>query len=260
MSLTPANPPSELQPVGVPPETTTAARDVPARGLLSPGFLVTAALLVAAGLGMRPGLDALARAFEKAGAPIRRPLSSFDAAALPSFRAANMPAEVPSMEEVGTSEWLYLQRQEAGTSADSPVYRMMVTYYCDPKDKVPHTPEVCYSSTGAVVESATDDTMDVPELGRVPVRVVHLVDTAQRHQVVAYVFSANCEFHTGRTAVRWVLGRPGARKVYFAKIEAMAVVPTTDDLPQRTAGCKRMLAEALPVLVRDYFPERASLR
>jgi len=91
------------------------------------------------------------------------------------------------------------------------------------------------------------------------VRLVDL-ETAGTHGLTGYLFCASGEFCCRRDQVRWIIGRPGDRYVYFSKIEAIIAYAHERDRPYALEVCQRLLSEALPVLVAEYFPDSADLK
>jgi len=220
-------------------------------------------VIVAASLGLRPAMHALAERYRKERIPLRRPLAQFDPASLRSFREMTQaPPQHFSWKDVGTDEFFYGDLEETGTSGRPQWAGLLVTYYSDPEDKVPHTPEVCYRQGGVVVTDVTTTTVETPELGpdcpSIQARTMHL-DQGDRIGVLAYVFVANGEFLYDRDQVRWIISRPGDRYVYFSKVEAVADYSRGGDPAPAYERCKRLLSEVLPILVRDYFPRKSDL-
>ena len=79
-------------------------------------------------------------------------------------------------------------------------------------------------------------------------------------QVLVYLFCSNGRFYDDRLKLRFAMGMPGDKHVYFAKIEVLTSVPPNTDPAEAVDRCKRLAAEAIPVLVMDHFPTRDAVR
>lgn len=209
-------------------------------------------------------MERLANRYAKHPIAPRRSLTEFDVSALKSFRAAagSGPVELPT-EDIGTEELFWGRLEQKAPGFRDLRATLFVTYYSNPGDPVPHTPEVCARQVGVTVSNIASVALSVPGLGPdhppVPVRVVDL-ETAGTRGLTGYVFCASGEFCCRRNQVRWIIGRPGDRYVYFSKIEAMVLYAYEGDRPHALEVCKSLLSEALPVLVAEYFPDSADLK
>jgi len=228
-------------------------------------FLTAASLMIAAAVGLRPATSEVARRMQKLPIPLRRVLSEFDTARLETFRPfpenASRTMTLPRgdlSDEFGTHQYVLVSLQDELATPPRGEALLIVSYYSNPQDKVPHTPEVCYRQRGTVVESMSTLELDAPELGprhgRLRARLLNLRD-GQVPLVVVYVFCASGQFCYDREQVRWIIGRPGDRYVYFSKIEA--VTTTQGDPAGAAQRCLRLLREALPLLVNNHFPDPA---
>lgn len=237
------------------------ARDSLARSLRSPAFLSCAVLLAVSAVGLRPAMESLARSYSKEPIPLRRLLSDFDVAALHSFRVPDDPFRLEiSPADVGTEHYLWLDLEENPKSDLVQALWLVVTYYSDPRDKVPHTPEVCYRQMGTTVENLATVPVEASGIGaRSPVRASRM-DLVQgdRRGVLVYVFCANGDYYYDREQVRWRIGTPGDRYVYFSKIEAIAW--HVGDAAYAEEAVKKLLSEALTALAAEHFPTDADLR
>jgi len=234
------------------------------RPLITPVFVVCAVILSAAAVGLRPGMAALAEHYRKQSIALRRPLQDFDPSRLPSFRASLAEPPVDSsFEEAGTDDYLVIGLEELGARGPDRAAFLFVTYYSDPDDKVPHTPEVCYRQTGVVVESMTTITIDTPDLApdhpRINARLLILRRTRSQLALI-YVFCVNGEFRCERTQVRWMAAWPGDRYVYFSKVEAITYYELGADPTPAIERSKKLLREALTVLVTDHYPDNEAFK
>jgi hypothetical protein len=105
---------------------------------------------------------------------------------------------------------------------------------------------------------------ETPELGpehpELTARLLYLTQPEARAALL-YVFYVNGQFCYDRQQVRWIMGRLGDPYIYFSKVEAFAVCPlATTDLTPAIEQCQRLLREALPVLVAEYYPDDRELR
>jgi len=135
--------------------------------ILSPPFLVCAILLAGTAIGLRPGMARIEQAFQKLPIPLRKPLEQFDLSQLTSFRSVPLEDNQRiknDLTQVGTDHILRARLVSKDLSLPQQPLTLFVTYYSDPKDKVPHTPEVCYRQGATSVEKLTTITIDTPGL------------------------------------------------------------------------------------------------
>ncbi len=248
------------------PEAPSPRRPPTWRGLLSPTFLACVVIVAAAAGGLRPAMHAIAARYEKHSIPLRRPLEEFNPAAFKSFDATVVAQieNMPSVEDVGTEHVLMVDLKPLDSDRARRFFAwMLVTYYSDPHDQVPHTPEVCYRQAGTRVGDIAVIPVDVPRPDGTPETVdVRAVDMhqPQARLMIAYVFHANGTFCHDREQVRWVVGRPGDRYVYFSKIEAIAAFTHEFERQEAIELCRDILREGLPALVADHYPRPEDLR
>jgi len=236
------------------------------RELLSPVFLSGVLLLIAAAIGLRPMMSALDQHYRKKSIDLRRRLVEFDATGLPSFYLAADPVarDVP-LDDVGTEDLLFIRLEDRKARSGAAEAMLFVTYYSDPDDKVPHTPEVCYRQGGAVVEEMRTITLDTPELApehpRIDARFLRMSQRGGADKViVVYVFHVNGEFRYDREQVRWLIAWPGDPYSYFSKVEAVVHYPPGADPAIAAERATRLLREALPSLLTRYYPETAIVK
>jgi len=230
----------------------------------SPSFLLCALLLAGTALGLRPGMAKLAKTFQKQSISLRKPLDQFDSSRLTSFRAVPLALDQRlDLSTAGTKHALLAQFVAKGPNLPQGRVTLLVTYYSNPGDKVPHTPEVCYRQGATTVESLTTITIDTPALApkspRTNVRLVIMRQPASS-AVILYLFYVNGQVRYDRQQVRWIIYRPGDRYVYFSKIEVILAVANDTDPTATIECCKKFLGEVLPVLIKEHFPDDAQLR
>ena len=187
------------------------------RSLLSPVFVITAALLLVAAFGLRPTIGALIRHYSKEPIDLRRSLDELDSARLPSFRHRPDRAGVPELTDadgIGTDDWIdmvFQERYPEDEAGRSHMLLLLVTYYSDPRDQVAHTPEVCYRQGGAVVDEIDTVSVETPGLGPQTLKVDArrlVIDQGGRKKILLYVFCCNGEFYNDREQVRFAIGWP----------------------------------------------------
>lgn len=235
------------------------------RSLVSVRFLLTAVVLVLAAISLRPGMKALSQRYTKKAISICRPLKEFDISSLPSFRNGwDFVCEpLPISEKtLGTDEYLIMKLNRIGQKNDSAT--VFITYYSDPKDKVPHTPEMCFTQGGAVIKETSVVTLETAELGKEYSQtqgrlLIFDIPKSNSDEVVLYCFCAEGEFRLSRNQTRLVLSKPGNRYTYFCKIEIRSVCPSDKDHTESTERCKTLFREVLAVLLKEYLPGKEQL-
>jgi hypothetical protein len=188
-------------------------------------------------------------------------LDQFDPEMLPSFhrtRDDSMMKLLPaSVEAVGTEEYAVFNVQERGYDGTEGQAALYLTYYSNPGDKVPHTPEVCYRQIGGVVRNLSYRQVATPGLGsdvpEIKARTMHLEQVGSR-AAIAYCFCANGDIRSDRLGVRLRIAWPGDKYVYFSKIEAVSRFGPDSEAAAAMERSKRLLAEALPILMERHFP------
>ncbi len=234
------------------------------RSWLSGPFLLAALLLILAATLLPPVLKVLASHYEKEPIAIRRSLKTFDPQSLLFFQKDWDFHDSPvSAEEIGTEEYTYITFQRKDKLKSPQQIVLFITYYSDPRDKVPHTPEVCSRQAGAIVRRLTTTTIDIPESGQAvsPIEAKLLIlDQQKQSSLTLYVFCVEGLFRHDREQVRWIIGKPGNRHVFFSKIEVAALLPANGDTQAAFEACKEVLSQMIPVLVNDYFPTKEQIQ
>jgi len=226
--------------------------------LASARFLLSAVILIVAAVALQPGTKALAKKYEKKPMAIRKPLSAFDISRLPSFQTGwKYSWGREQIEDIGTAEYMHIILNRKGLIPEPKQVELLVTYYNNPRDKVPHTPDVCSRQEGAIIRKLSTLILDVPALAdkhsKIKCRLV-IMDFETVSFADIYLFFVEGKFRHTREQVRWDLGKPGNSRTYFSKIEAAVVFPTGGDPSHAIQACKTMLAEALPILLSEHFP------
>jgi len=236
----------------------------PDPSLLSPRFVICAVIMATAAYGLRPAMSRIADRYVKERIAPRRSLREFDISALSSFREGDGPKDTqPAKEDIGTEELFLLSLEEIAWRPQDFKLWLFVTYYSDPRDTVPHTVDVCARQTGWIVQNIATASISVPALGvdRPPIQI-STVDLEKETWlgVVGYVFCVNGKYCCTRDQVRWLIGQPGDKYTYFSKIEATVYYKESIERKQAVEVCKKILVDALPVLVSEYFPTASDLK
>lgn len=232
------------------------------RGLLSVRFVLSAVILAAAALGLRPGMAALGKHYAKESIEIKRSLTKFDTANLPGFQKEWKLRMEITEDEIETEEYVIVILDRKYPSEGLKSAYLLVTYYNDPRDKVPHTPDVCYRQDGAIVKGKTTIQLDIPGISsqQTPIEATLIVlNTGHENRIVVFLFVVEGKVRRTRDQVRWVLGMPGNKYCYFAKIEASATYPKDGDPTKAIEIARKLLAESLPVLMDQYLPDTRQL-
>jgi|GEM_PF-1311402 len=231
-------------------------------------FMLTAIVLVLAAVGLRPALEAAARHYAKTSIDIRQPLGEFDISRLPSFRDGwEYSFAGADPEGIGTDQYIHVlfDRKTSGSGPDH--LELFVTYYSDPRDKVPHTPEVCSRQDGATVQEIStiliDNFLSGLDNQQIRARLLRYQNkrsagkSGQRTNVVdMYVFYVEGRFCYTRGQARWMIGKPGNQHTFFSKIEVAASMRDAGDRAEAIETLKTLMREALAILLAEYFPSR----
>jgi len=250
----------------------TARRGLSSRALTSKRYVVCLALLIGSAVGTRTYSSWLGAHFRKEAVPLKRDLALLDWSKLePDYRLHLV--QPPRMSEEDTEKLgtqMYIQAQLVTTRLprDHParIANLLVTYYTDKPDLVPHTPEACYLAGGYDrLGDAETAEVRVPGVGapddRVPVRVLQFRARDRDVQpTVLYFFHTNGEYKTTRDGVRLKLANPFERYGYYAKIEVTfnddpegRQRPRQADKNESIAALGPLLRTLLPVLLQDHF-------
>ncbi|MCK4753305.1 MAG: hypothetical protein KAS75_07655 [Planctomycetes bacterium] len=234
------------------------------RSLLTAKFLLPVFVLVLSAVGLRPVMCALSDYYQKEKIATQKPLKEFDITRLLSFQDGwKITSRTLSAKAVGTDECLYLEILREQSNKKPRKVDLFVTYYSDPQDKVPHTPDVCFRQAGAIVEKMSTIVLDVPELAdqhqKIEARLL-LLKEPKRNIVDIFLFCVEGKLRYSREQVRWILSKPGNRYVYFSKIEAGSYYPLNSEPTEAIEAAKTALCEALPVLLKEHFPTKEQLK
>ncbi len=257
----------------------TDSRTATLRSFLSMPFVLCGVLLLAAAAGLRPVVAGLTQGLSKETIALRRPLDELDVLRLGSFRLVPDGGffPFPISSYVGTDDfinWTFELKDNVGEARRDFDVLLFVTYYSNPRDTVPHTPDVCYRQAGAVVNSVRRISVETPGLGpqheRIEAALLNVTPIMRNQdgeyvaedwrQALIYTFVCAGEFYPGREQVRLAIGLPGDRYSYFSKVEVTSSCPPGEDFDEAVERCRHLLREALPLLVADHYPTKEDLR
>ncbi len=238
------------------------------RSFLSLPFVTSVVVLLIAAIGLHPALAALSKYYSKEVIEIRKSLDDLDFSRLNSYQVIPGYEDfTTTADDLGTEDWIKFHLAERGSENEHRRDRdltLFVTYYSDPHDQVPHTPEVCYRQGGDVVRAIRTITLDTPGLAPgTPEIKVRLLDIDQKNLRIAlvYLFCCNGKYYFDRERLRLALGMPsGDRYTYFSKVEAITMVTQDETFEDAVERCKELLADALPILVTDHYPDTRDLK
>jgi len=204
---------------------------------------------------LNPAVDYLQAAYVKNPMPIRKTLKS----CVPILNCLNgyQPKSIEARDsDLGTDEYTLVIYNDNGYSNIKQAL-LFVTFYNDPKDKVPHTPDVCGRQAGNVITGCKSIEIAIPGVdpARGALKANQFITEKSGTQAVdVYFFVAQGYFKQTRNQVRWQLCKPGDRSVYFSKIEVQAVYSPEVGPEAAAEKCKEMLKEAVPLILNEYLP------
>lgn len=229
--------------------------------LTSKRFLAAFAIVMLVGFGLPFGVDQLVLAARKDAIDIRRPLATIEPDVLPSFTLRrDLFIDAAGPEWVGTEEMIIypaepLDPKWPGRRSASTLPTLFVTYYSDPDETIPHTPEVCYVQAGSAITSATLAPINIAGRDDNPERAKRLlIERGDDRRIVMYVLYHNGKVLDDRAQVRLAMALPGADRTYFAKIET--VQPITPNVDEAAAEriATQLLEEAIAAVSAEHLP------
>jgi hypothetical protein len=233
--------------------------------LFGSGSFISGVLILGVGaLAIEPTMQVISTHFAKRPIPINRPFDDFDISLLPTFGKGWKVEHIDQPdEELGTSEYTFVEFTRGQTGGEFEQVKLFASYYSDPEDKVPHTPDVCYPPQGAVITKMGPIELNAPGLPagyrEVPLRYIEF-KWPERNEVVMYCFCVEGQIRYDREQVRWIMGKPGNKHTYFGLIMVGADYSHGSSSMAAEERCRRLLNEALPVLLRDHYPAEEQLR
>lgn len=240
----------------------TAAESVRTR-FFTPPFALAVALLTTAAILAGPVGRWLNFKQEKLALPLRKAFSAMDEQALSPYRIVDRRTLEPAVvEALGTDQFVHWVLEDTSVSPTHPLRyaTLFVTYHTGGRDLVPHTPDECMLGAGYHPSQPHENRrVAVPSLSEagadLPVRVCTFGRTAifNREEItVVYTFACNGRFAATRTGVRILINDPRNSYAYFSKVE---VSFSGADRRRSVEGATKLLNCALPVLLRDHWPD-----
>jgi hypothetical protein len=230
-----------------------------------PAFLICAAVLALAGVGMSLAAQRLGLYLKKEPLPLKKPLEALDEAKLAPYKvAAKIPIEDQDIRaSLGTEDYIQWLLEDPREPTESPVRKLLlfVTYYRRP-DRVPHVPEECYTG-GGYERLATNAVAFQIAAREIPGRYLLFAKTTADLSLalpqfpVLYLFRVNGEYAGNRDDARMALNKNVFGKhSYFCKIEL--VFNQSSAAPTRaaaTAASEKLLGVLLPLLEQEHWPD-----
>jgi len=279
--------PVAVPPGVVPPSGVTAPGIASAsqrRGRSTLAYVIVAAALVLAAVTLNTTVLSMRLSFQKLPVPPAHPLKMISAELGPWLQVSVDRALNPDFEhELGASQYLFrnyvdtrllsakdrdalenatIEQREKIQANMGPMnpratIRFALTYYTGSVDTVPHVPDRCYAADGfkpdtwQVVNWAILPRKDEADR-HVDVRLIQFVDQIDsrhaRPRQVSYFFQVNGAYENDPIfGVRKRLQNLFERKAYFAKIELVTDLPTTDEAQD---VMKDFLKNAMPEIER----------
>lgn len=226
-------------------------------------FLLGVIILVLSTLFLRPSLAHLEEYYRKKPIAIRQKLGLFPVSELPSFKEGwHISSHEAPVEDMGTDEYVHLLMLRKEKNLFPEHMEFFVTYYSDPEDQVPHTPDVCSRQAGDVVLQMKPVSLScrVGQKEYTPQGWCLLLEQTEGVLVDVFVFYVDGHFRRDRQAVRWDIFKPGNRHVFFSKIEVAVKISRLEDTEEALQWCKRLFAEAAPILIEKHFPSEQQVR
>lgn len=234
-----------------------------------PAFLICAAVLATAGIGMSIAIEHFEIYLAKEPLPLKKSLDLLDENTLGTYKVVSK-SKIQNEEIVknlGTEDYIQWGLEDLDAPTNSSVRRclLFITYYELP-DRVPHVPEECYTGSGYQKLTSEAIVFDINKgdfKAKVPGR--YLVFGSKKNNYlrrrekfpVLYLFKVNGLYANSRESARIILNKNLFRKSsYFCKVELAfnqgLISPTKEEAVM--AG-EKLLAAILPVLEREYWPD-----
>ena len=234
-----------------------------------PAFLICAAVLAIAGIGMSTAIELGGVYLKKESIYLRKSLDFLDENGLSHYTVEPQnKLKIENQEivkELGTQDYIQWIIEDNNVPPESPVRKcfLFITYYSSP-DKVPHVPEECYAGGGFQRMAKTSVTLNIDKTGR-KISAQYLVFGNENGEIwenqgdfpVLYFFRVNGKYAGSREDVRIALNKNLFRKSsYFSKIEiAFNQSAPAPDKQETIRACESLLNVILPILEKEYWPE-----
>jgi hypothetical protein len=262
--------------------------NVERRKVLTPAFLLVAALLLLGAVGLNTAVPAMKLHFRKEAVPLRRPLTSLPVRMGHWVQVSvDRPLQEDVEEVLGTKEYIYRDyvddrvvsasqiaefqdksyNERRGMLAQlqqehpNAVVNLGITYYTGLVDTVAHIPDRCYIADG--YEPTSYDIVSWPIAAGIPgrsadpdvqVRFINFQDQVGRTRLkrsVSYFFHVNGHFESDPLNVRRRLQNLLQKYGYYMKIETMTLIQNKE---QSASVMQDFLTAVLPN-VKECLPD-----
>ena len=237
------------------------------RKFISMKFAIGFILLIILAIGLKPLLAYLNEYYSKMPIELRKTLELFDSSKMPSFTENTEDSHYNFLEgDVGTDNLTTRAYQYSGNDPKliNKQAALIVTYYSDPHDTVPHTPDVCYRQAGMTVSNVRkiEFSHDHMEGGprNIEAMAMDVNSSEKEKRVVIYLFYSNSRIYSDRESTRIAINWPGDKYTYFSKIEAVSEYINSKERTTSLEICKKLISEALVILAEDHFPTKEQVQ
>jgi hypothetical protein len=244
----------------------TATHRLDATRLLQPAFLLCAAVLALATVGLSVARKHFGIYLTKQPLPLDKPLDAIDTESLAPYTvvARHTIENADILEALGTEDYLQWVLEDPREPQQSPTRRVLlfITYYARP-DRVPHVPEECYTGGGYQRLSTSGAELVLGDGRQIPARCLVFARSTLAPMrgpaqfPVLYLFRVNGEYAGGRDQARILLNANlFSAHAYFCKVElvfSQSIAAASRD--QATVAAERLLTVLLPVLEQAHWPD-----
>ena len=234
-----------------------------------PAFLICAAVLATAGIGMSIAIEHFEIYLAKEPLPLKKTLELLDEKGLGPYKVVSKGKiqNEEIVENLGTKDYIQWVLEDSDAPTNNTVHRclLFITYYSLP-DRVPHVPEECYTGGGYQRLSSEPIVFEINKPGskeKIPTR--YLVFGSKNHNYprrserfpVLYFFKVNGLYANSREQARIILNKNLFRESsYFCKVELVFNQSLITAAKEETiAAGKKLLAVILPILEREHWPD-----
>ncbi len=231
--------------------------------MLHTPFIVTVTLLGIGAVLAGPVTSHMDIKQVKKELPLRTPLAALDSEGLHPYRVVERQILEPTMvEALGTEHYISWLLEDTSRGERDPmrVAHLFITYYSGGREKVPHTPDVCYLGSGYRPARPHENIERriaslAGRFDEIPLRVLTFQKTAvhdHRQVSVVYTFFVNGTFAVDSRWVRVLLNNLRNRYAFFSKVEVSFPFATREDTIE---GATQLLNLLLPVLIERHWPD-----
>lgn len=195
--------------------------------------------------------------------PLRSPLGALASEVLQPYRVVERQILEPTMvETLGTEQYISWLLEDTSRGERDPmrVAHLFITYYSGGREKVPHTPDVCYLGSGYRPARPHENierrvSSLAGRFDEIPLRVLTFQKTAvhdHRQVSVVYTFFVNGTFAVDSRWVRVLLNNLQNHYAFFSKVEVSFPFATREETID---GAARLLDTLLPILIERHWPD-----